>query len=343
MKRTTLSLVSLLAAALLSPGCDFADALEKGAEMAVGQESNPDAPERSEHDKRGEKLQGYIQCINHASSRVHDAIRRYYSWVDFEKGVTGSEKNVYGLYEVKRDDKCLTGIDTSNAAEPKDEELESAATAWKGAYETAQAEIIEAHRYYDQKDYLDDDFAKGKEFHPKLAEAFKAFEQADRALRDAVEVRNDEIQRKNLERMEKEDGRKLRFLTALVMAEAKALLKVGDVPDYPELDLPKFEAAIAKYAAALKELNEYVEAHPKEVGTVTIFSTFHDTAGDMQTAAKELMRRKRDDKAYTDHEKIRMRSGAFAVDGTPAKLSRAYNDLVSRSNALNWHRYQPDA
>ena len=342
MKLTTLSLASLLAAASILPGCDFADALEKGAELATGQDSKA-APELSEHDKRGNKLQGYIECINHASSRVHDAIRRYYSWVDYEKGLTGKERNIYGLYEVKRAEKCVTGIDTSNAAEPKDEELETVATTWKGAYEKVQPLILEANRYYQQKDYLDDDFAKGKEFHPQLIAAFDEFEKADRALRDAVEVRNDEIQRKNLERMEQEDGRKLRFLTALVMAEAKAMLRVGDVPDFKDLDLPKFEAAMKKYGDALEELQKYVDAHPKEVGTVTIYSSFHDAAGKMQTAAKELMRRKRDNTEYTDHEKVRMKSGAFAVDGTPAKLGRAYNDLVSRSNSLNWHRYQPDA
>ncbi len=334
----------LLCALALGGGCDkVTELLEKGAE-AVGEASNAGSTANlSEDDKLGMKLQGYIDCINGPSARVLDAADRYASWVDIEQGVTGEESNVYGIYDHELDQTCLDGLGSSNDAEPEDADLETAATAWADAYKAVQPLIHDAHDYYDREDYKDDKFAKGKEMHDGLAKAIGAFQDADQALRKMVGQKNDDLQERRLEQLEKDEGRKLKFQQANVMAKAKALMNAGDAHTLEALDLKRLDETLTAYDAALEEADKYVKANTAEADTVLLFDSFIDTAEDFLKAAKEMMRRKRDNKAYDKTELSRLGTSAgWMVEGSPDKLSRAYNDLVNRSNGLNWMNYNPN-
>jgi len=335
--------MALLLCALVLGGCDkVTEILEKGAE-AVGDASNTATTANlSEDDKLGMKLQGYIDCINGPSSRVLDAADRYASWVDIEKGVTGEERNVYGIYDHELDTTCVEGITTSNDAEPDDPEMEKIATTWVESYKAVQPLIHDAYEYYDREDYKDDGFAKGKEMHDGLAKAIGAFQDADQALRRMVGDKNDALQARRLEQLEKEEGRKLRFQQANVMAKAKVLMAAGDAPSLEAIDLERLDQSLTAYDTALEEATKYVKANAAEADTVMMFDSFIDTAEEFLKASKELMRRKRDEKAYDKTELSRLGTSAgWMVEGSPDKVSRAYNDLVNRSNGLNWMNYNP--
>ncbi len=330
--------------ALPAGGCDqVTDLLEKGAE-AVGEASNAAATaDLTEDDKLGIKLEGYIGCINGPSSSVLDAADRYASCVNIEEGVTGKERNVYGIYDHELNATCVEGIATANGSEPHDEGLENAGTEWLAAYKAVQPLIHDAHEYYDRDDYKDDDFAKGKEMHDGLAKAIGAFQDADQALRKAVSEQNDALQVRRLDQLEKDEGRKLRFQQANVMAAAKKLMAAGDAPTLDALDLARFDKALNAYDAALEEADKYVKANEAEADTVMMFDSFIDTAESYLKASKELMRRKRDDRGFSKSELQRLGGSAgWMVEGSPDKVSRAYNDLVNRSNGLNWMSYNPN-
>ena len=132
-------------------GCDkLAEAVaDKAAAAAV------DAQEAgmTEDDKLGNKLAGYIGCINNTSRSVTDAKDRYFDWVDEKAGITGKETSVYGVYEVSDPSTCVTGIKTAADAEPEDAELEGAAAEYLAALEAAMPVINEAHKYYEDENY----------------------------------------------------------------------------------------------------------------------------------------------------------------------------------------------
>jgi len=299
---------------------------------------------KTEDDHLAEKLDPYIGCINDFSRRIHDAADRYLSWVNPETGVTGSEKNVYGVYEVSDPQTCVDGVKTAAGIEPKDADLEAAGQAFADAVVAVHAVVSEAHKYYDEEDYKDDSFAKGKELHPKLMSAFETFDKADTALRDIVSTQNDALQERDLARIEKEMGKNLMWHNKNIMVLAKKLVREGDVKYAPtfELDLAKFEPLVDEFVSAVETAEKYAEANKEEYDSVSSYSSFISGAGDLKKAAKEMLRRKRDDKAFTDDELERIASGpADWVEGSPAKLSKLYNDLVSTSNRLNWHWYKP--
>ncbi len=344
MLRPRISVSALvLLLALPCAGCDqVTDLLEKGAE-AVGEASNAAATaDLTEDDKLGMKLQGYIDCINGPSSSILDAADRYASWVDIDAGVTGKERNIYGIYDHELNATCVEGIATSTEAEPRDAELEKAGTDWLVQYKAVTPLIHTAYEYYDHDDYKDDGFSKGKEMHEPLAEAIGAFQDADQVLRKAVAEKNDALQVRRLAQLEKDEGRKLRFQQANVMAQAKLLMAAGDAPSLEAMDLEKFDKALNAYDAALEEADKYVKANEAEADTVMMFDSFVDTAQSYLKASKELMRRKRDNTPFTKSELDRLGgSGGWMIEGSPDKVSRAYNDLVNRSNGLNWTSYNP--
>ncbi len=341
-KRTLTGFATAFTLALSLAGCDqFVEAIQQGAEAAAN-EGVAGAQPMTEDDKLGAKLNPYIECINNTSRRVQDSGQRYRSWIDPEKGLTGTEQNVYGLYEVDEQKTCIDGIKTSAEAEPRDEELEKAAADYAAAFGEVQPLIAEAHKYYQEKNYEDDKFAKGKELHPKLEAALNKFAEADLKLRSAVQSRNDALQQRELERVEKEEGRKLRFHTRNVMAKAKSLVEASNIPDWKDLDLAKYEPVFEEFEKALDECEKYTKEHKAEADSITMFSSFTSEATEFKMAAKELIRRKRDNKEYTDSDKMWLDSSPERIEGHPAKVSQTYNDLVSTSNGLNWHWYKPD-
>lgn len=351
MTTTRISTLGILLTGLVAlSGCDkladAAKAIKKGGEAAAdvaaaaGAVAGNGAGPMTEDDKLGEKLNGYISCINGVSKRVHDSAGRYYQWVDPEKGLTGSERHIYGLYEVSNADDCKQAITKSNEAEPRMEDLEGAATAFSTALDGVVPLIADAHKYYDEENYKDDSFAKGKELHTKLVAGFKAFDEADLKLRDLVKEHNEALHVRELERIEKEEGRKLRFHTQNVMMEAKHLLAAADAP-FEELDSEAYSAVLTKFESAVDECETYSKGHKKETDSVMMYSMFIDAAQDLKKQGKALMRRKRDNQPWTQKELKDLGPFPHTVEGHPVNINDKFNDLVSRSNSLNWMRYTP--
>ena len=351
MTTTRITTLSLLITGLVAlSGCDkladAAKAIKKGGEAAADVAAAAGAVGANggaltEDDKLGDKLNGYISCINGVSKRVHDAAGRYYQWVDPDKGLTGSERHIYGLYEVTNAEDCKKEITKANDAEPDMEDLETAATAFATALDGVVPVIADAHKYYDEENYKDDGFAKGKELHPKLEAGFKAFDEADLALRKLVKEHNEALHVRELERIEKEEGRKLRFHTQNVMMQAKGLLSAADTP-FEELDQEAYNTALTAFTTAVDECESYSKAHKKETDSVMMYSMFVDAAQDLKKQGKALMRRKRDNKPWTKKELSDLGPFPHTVEGHPVNINDKFNDLVSRSNSLNWMRYAPE-
>jgi Protein of unknown function (DUF3829) len=59
----------------------------------------------SAHDQLGEKLHGYLECDNAINSDILHSMERHEGWLkDAEKGPSGKEANVQGIYKVEDSD-----------------------------------------------------------------------------------------------------------------------------------------------------------------------------------------------------------------------------------------------
>lgn len=336
---------TLVVGCLLVTGCDaLVEAVTKGSEAVTeaadgGGGGTPD-------DKLGEKLNPYITCINQSTGAVRRSADRYADWVDKDKGVTGTEKNVYGIFEISDQSMCIDGVKKSADLEPDDPALETAASEYVTALQAAITVVDEAYKYYDEKNYEDDKFAKAKELHPKLIKAFDDFEAADEKFRDLVVSQNNGLLERELERIEKEQGQKLRWQHAKLMNVAKKLMEATDaeITETGELklDVAKFDPAFEAFEKQLDGLVAYTKANKAETDSITMFSRFVDSAEELKKAGKEMSRRQRDAKKYDQSELERLSSWPEQVEGNPMKFGKLYDDLVQASNSLSWSFYKPN-
>ena len=275
----------------------------------------------------GHKLQAYIECTNRLSGRAYEARSRYLSWVG-KSGPTGKERIIYGTYTIYDTADCKTGVEAANALEPHDTAVEAAGSAYVTAVTILEPLLKEADDYYDQQNYKDDKMAKGRALHPLLMTAWSAFEAADQNLRTSIDTLSDFVAADELAAIEQREGRSGRYHIQALMMKAKVLIRAESAGK--TMNLAKIAEALDGYEAIVKATDQYEQAH-KDQG---VGSSFVGTAKSYLTTAKALMRRVRDKVPYDTGEKMILSSpgGGWMVEGSPARLTRDYNQLVDAYN-----------
>jgi Protein of unknown function (DUF3829) len=270
------------------------------------------------------KVNAYIACLNRLSERAYDSRKRYFSWAA-KSGPTGKERIIYGTYTIYDTSDCKKNVEKANTYEPRDAELEAAASAYAEAVSKLAPLLKEADDYYSREDYKDDKMAKGRALHPRLVAAWDTFAAADQKLRVEVEAINDKRALAQLATIEQSEGRKAHYYVTALMMRAKRVLRAENAAK-PDL------AAVTQ---ALNEYEETVKAAEQFTGDGgKIGSLFMSSAKSYLVTAKQLMRRLRDHVPYSTGDKMMLGNAGsgWMVEGSPPRLSRDYNQLVDAYN-----------
>jgi len=283
-----------------------------------------------------EKLNGYIRdCLNRYSKSVHGAEERYFSWlVDPKKGPTGKERIVNGVYDISLDpEACKAAIARSNAAPPKKPDLEKLAEAYSAALSAVVPVINDAHKYYERGDYKDDKMARGRQLHAKLVGAFETFDKADTDLSQLVDQVQEDLDRRELVRIEKEEGKKGHWHTLNTTLLAKPLLREG-AKDVTKINLVALTAASDGFEKGVDAFEAWSNQSKSEGGSTT---SYLRTAKDLVIAGKNLVRHIRDKKPYSATEKSWMgTSDGWKVEGSPDAVLDKYNKLIDAYNSVRF-------
>lgn len=270
-----------------------------------------------------QKMNAAVGCINRLSGRAHESKSRYFSWVG-GNGPTGKERVIYGTYTIYDTSDCKRTVEQANALEPHEPDLEAAAAAFVTAITALEPLLKETDEYYTQENYKDDKMAKGRALHPRLVAAWKAFEAADHRLRVDLDVLQDRQAVERLAEIERSEGRSARYHVEALMMRAKRVQNAGNT-SAPEV--PKLIELIAEYETIVKASEEFA-GKDGQIG-----SSFVNASKAYLVTAKQLMRRLRDKVPYSQGEKMMMGSGgAWMIEGSPARLTRDYNQLVDNYN-----------
>ncbi len=135
------------------------------------------------------------------------------------------ERIIYGTYTIYDTSDCRKSIEKANTYEPRDAELEAAASAYAEAVSQLAPLLKEADDYYPREDFKDDKMAKGRALHPRLVAAWDAFAAADLKLRGEVEAINDKRALAQLAAIEQSEGRKAHYYVNALMIQAKRVLR----------------------------------------------------------------------------------------------------------------------
>jgi len=292
------------------------------AVLAVPLLANPAAAQTPPAPSLTEKLNAYVGCINRLSARSYDSRARYFSWVS-KNGPTGKERIIYGVYTIYDTTDCKKNVEKANALEPRDAELEAAASAYAEAVSKLEPLLQEAEDYYKQEDYKDDRMAKGRALHPRLIAAWDAFANADKALRTGVDTINDKRSLERVAAIEAAEGRKARYHVEMLMIQAK---RVARASDQAKPDVATITAALAEYEATVKALDQLGSE-------AKIDSFFISGAKSYLTSAKQFMRRIRDKVPLSQGDRMMINAGGGEmIEGTPQRLMRDYNSLIESYN-----------
>jgi hypothetical protein len=320
-------------------GCD---ALKKAKEELAGsgksKDAEPEGPLSDDPDAAlGLKLNHPIECLNFASAQVERSEGRYFSWTSRKDGPTGSEKIVYGLFEVNKSfvDRCKKALEAyRKVKEPPTGDLDALLVTYEAKLDVVAQSVAEAHKYYDQKDYQDDKFAKAKSMHPGLVKSFEEFDAADQAVRKKVDELKSGMIEREIAKVEKGEGKKLRWHKLKLGVAAEAVVVAANVP-VEQVDLAKLEAAVKGLEDIVGQLEAYEKAHPDEVSKVLMWSSYSSKPVELLKSAKALARRVRDKKPFADSEKMMIDSGSGRmIEGHPDQVLEKYNDLVKAGNSL---------
>lgn len=334
MSRTIL-VFGLLGSVSALSGCNkIADALVKKSMEA--QQAAASASEAAvlptEAQKDGQlatKLEGYVSCLNRETSNAFDSRRSYLRTVDEKTGPTGKETHI-GLRSLSPES-CLERITKAKAMVPPLPEVEAAAAAYAAALTKLQTTIKPISSYYEQKDFKDDQFAKGKAAHASLLAAFEEFAAANKTFDTRVTQLNEQVAQRRLGRLEKDPKARLEYLVARSVDDAKKVVDLADITSLAALDGTAYGAAVTEYERSVQALDTYTSAHKEEANKVSRLNSFQNDSASYLKAAKELMRRKRDDKDFAKE-----RGTPEHMDGHPAQVVKEFNDLIEVSNHLQF-------
>lgn len=300
----------LLAATLILPGAALAQLPQPAPDLGVRDIAAKDL------DRYVAKSNGVVGLLN-ASLRGKESWARYLSWVDVQRGPTGKERIIYGLYSVgssARD--AIARARTSAADEPAIPALDGATKRLADSFEALIPILNEAEAYYDRKDYLSDGMTGGRALHARLVPAATAFLEA-RAATDALQDQfKDLIDRQQLARIETAEGKSVRWHVRNTMMLAKKAVDL--MPSSPRrgADLKPFDAALSAYGDAVRDFDNAV----RESGKSTAIDSYpRDILGKLREMRDNIAKGRAD-------------GMTFSMD-TNGVITR-YNTMVTLSNAF---------
>lgn len=259
------------------------------------------------------KMNAYVALLNR-SLRAVQSLDRYKSWVNMKTGPTGRKSIVYGLYEVYDTTRESEKASAALTQEPLLPELDAAMRDYIAANAALGPILNEANAYYERADYKTDRMAGGKALHIRIVAAAGPFlaarARADAAFRDE-KARVDERQ---LAAIEQREGRAANWHVVNVMIRARRVVDLLPSGANPVIDIAPFDAAMAGYASAVKDMDAYSSGHPNA------FFVF-------ESQPRSLLGKLRDFQEKLD----RARGDARRAGGDLTWIINDYNMMVSTS------------
>lgn len=208
------------------------------------------------------KSNAYTQLMNR-TLRANESWQRYASWVDMKKGPTGKERYIaYGLYSLYDVTGEIRKAEEAAAREPKLPEIDAAVLRYIKAYQELAPLITSAERYYDRKDYRDDNVAEGRTLHAAMVPAARTFLDERAKLDALMRVYKKGLDQRELAALEQREGRSARWQVRNVMIHARAVIDLMPSNEQPIVDLKAFDAATADYAKAVREMDAFKDKNP---------------------------------------------------------------------------------
>jgi hypothetical protein len=270
----------------------------------------------AEIDRYIAKSNGVVGLLN-SSLRGEESWNRYLSWVDVKRGPTGKERIIYGLYSVGSSTKdVIEKARQSASATPAIPSLDGATKDLAAAFETLAPILNEAEAYYDRKDYMSDNMTGGQALHAKLVPAVMTFLAARARTSELQDQFKDLLDRQQLAKIEKAEGKSVRWHVRNTMMLAKKAIDL--MPNSPkrDTDFRQFDAALATFGEAARDFDNAT----RESGKSTSIDSYpRDILGKLREMRDSIAKGRADGMTFSMNHR---------------SVITSYNMMVSMSNAF---------
>jgi hypothetical protein len=273
-----IAVLALLAAALYFGIFKKKDATGSGSTLFGSSSATANPTEKidlSSHDQQMRtKLEPMIKCLNGQLSQYEDSLAAYHKKVDYlEHGSTsmiGFMTDVSPTFGDNSADKghstneCADQLDKGASLPPSVPDLDSDAKMIADQLRKMVRPGLEMDEYIDEKKYLDDKFAKGRQYDATLSPLLTSVTALTEKLRSGIERENSTVRQDELQAIEKHEGRDLRWHAQNSMIAARALDEhVLQMARNHSLNPGGVQAAIQPLQSAVDGANAFLQAHPE--------------------------------------------------------------------------------
>jgi hypothetical protein len=301
--------MTLLGGAVVLASCtsEPREAREEPAAPVV----DPGAAQEAQDALLAKRLDSYItECLNLLPERVIKSREVYLSWVNPDTGPTGQERDIRGLYRLPEGhERCIQALQKAGTTPSGIPQLDQAAQGFSEAVIQLTPVMQKACVYYETRAYQTDNWALAKSLHVQLMSSWARFDSTHAAFSNAVESAGDQLDMRELARLEKQ-GINLRYHVKSFMIASSRSFRLS-----ANAAAPEFAASVQSLEKTAQDLTAYDLAHHNEGGL------FYDTADFLNNVSAYV--------AAIKSAKISPAGGA--PDLRPVIVS-SYNKLVSSYN-----------
>ncbi|GEM_PF-5472673 len=339
------SLLILFIAVFIS-ACDEKSKEEKNSSEPIpySQQSNPQNPDKNNSNnnadnqqspqKKQVKINAYVTCFNAINNSVYLSAERYFkAFPDVKNGPTGKEKSPGSFIAVNSSlaSDCKVEVSDALAIHPEFQPIDYYARSFVdsiGILEDVSKQIL---RYYEQGDYKDDNFDKGKQLHKEFVSAFDEYKNFSHLLVEQIELYNDSRSEEALKELEIKEGKSLNFYMLAIITKAK---HINNLLSEKEFNANKAINEANDLQKMLDELSTLIEVKRAEGNRPASSYSFMVSNGNKYiTAAKQRIRRLKDKVPYDKYEQgVIGTDREWMIDGSEGKMMREYNEMVKDYN-----------
>lgn len=316
----------------------LADSSEMTEATEITEMQESETPEESE-EEASELYNTYIEINNMMVGRFNDVIVSYFKYVDFQEEFVLLEEDYWCLSNISTFyDSMERAYELSSQKTEKDA-IDNAYLALYPVMKELASTIDEVEQYTELKSYVDDDYAKGKEYHAIIWEDYQQYETLAAEFMTQLSELASAKRMEDMERI-KEEGYEGTYAVMKVISTAQeiqtAIYEQGiDDSRVIELDTEALKPLYDQYVEEVQVCLEYLsdeDAMAEEGFPVNsaYFSMFSRTVGESKLALTELFQRVEEQKPVDEF----YLNSSFPDDGTIANFDEKVSEMINDYNHM---------
>ena len=296
--------------------------------------------EFSEEDEQ-ELYNLYVDINNYMVGRLYDSIERYFKYVDFEEefSLIGNGYTCYSMLDSKLEK--IEDAYTMASSKSKKTALDEAFLAMYPSLTTLFDTLNSIYEYSDLKSYMDDDYAKAKEYHAVLWTAYAEYAATGTAFMDELDIVAQERQMESLKIMQ-EEGYEVFYNINMMFNCAgtiQAELYYQEITDENliEMDLeeiqPLYDEFVGYVETILSYQNDSEQLRYEGISQNSgYWITFLSALKDTKVSLTGIIQRVKDQKPVASYEMnmhgVTGRDTIVSFDAGVSKMISDYNNMI---------------